>query len=55
MEMNKEEYMQHLKQEEQNFIEKIVKLLDDKYTELYNEGYEAEVIKEMLSYLGFEE
>ena len=53
--MDKAEYMQHLKQEEQNFIEKIVKLLDDKYTELFNEGYEAETIREILSYLGFNE
>ena len=53
--MNKEEYIQHLKQEEHNFIEHIVKLLDEKYIELYNEGYEAEVIRETLAYLDFEE
>ena len=53
--MCKEEYKQHLKEEEQSFIEHIVKLLDEKYTELYNEGYEAEVIRETLAYLGFEE
>ena len=53
--MNKEEYMQHLKEEEQNFIECVIQMLDEKYTELYNEGYEAKVIKEILSYLGFNE
>ena len=53
--MNKEEYIQHLKQEEHNFIERIIQMLDEKYTELYNEGYKAEVIKEILSYLGFNE
>ena len=53
--MNKEEYIQHLKQEEHNFIGHIIQLLDEKYIELYNEGYEAEVIKEILSYLGFKE
>ena len=53
--MNKDEYIEHLKQEEHNFIGHIIQLLDEEYTELYNEGYESEVIKEILSSLGFEE
>ena len=53
--MCKEEYIQRLKEEEQSFIQNIIQLLDEKYIELYNEGYEAEVIRETLSSLGFEE
>ena len=53
--MCKEEYIQHLKEEEQSFIQNIIQLLDEKYTELYNEGYESETIREILAYLDFEE